>query len=128
MTEPARFPVLFTGANKAMAVLGLTPGTSFVEVDQDSVRVRMGWTYSLTFPRSHVQSVEDDTDPVRGWGVHGYGGKWLVNGSSSGIVRITLDPPGQGRLVGLPRSWTKVQVLRVAVEDPDGLKQALATD
>ncbi len=75
-----------------------------------------------------MQAVADDTDPVWGWGVHGHGGRWLVNGSSSGIVRIALDPPGQGKLVGLPRSWTKVRVLRVAVEDPDGLKQALAAD
>jgi len=50
---------------------------------------------------------------------------WLVNGSSSGIVRIELDPPDEAHVLGFP---VTLRVLRVAVEDPAGLAAALRTD
>jgi hypothetical protein len=46
----------------------------------------------------------------------------LVNGSSSGLVRITFDPPAHGHTAGVP---VTVRVLRVSVDDPDALVQAL---
>jgi hypothetical protein len=47
---------------------------------------------------------------------------WLVNGSSTGIVRVELDPPGRAATLGFP---VRLRVLRVAVEDPAGLQHAL---
>ena len=59
-----------------------------------------------------------------GWGVHGWRGEWLVNGSSSGLVRIELDPPVRARMLIVR---VTVRVLRVAVEDPAGLVAALTS-
>ena len=51
-----RFPIRFTGANKALALLGLTPGRSWVEVGDGRLRVRMGWAFHLDVPLEHVRS------------------------------------------------------------------------
>lgn len=118
-----RFAVRFTGLNKAMVLLGITPGGSYVDIDDTAVTVRMSWAFRATFDRAAVWSVEPHNGRVWGWGVHGWGGEWLVNGSSSGIVRIGIDPPGRAHVTGWP---VKLRVLRVAVEDPDGLIAALA--
>ena len=113
-----RFPIRFTGANHAMRVLGLSPSRSWVEVDDETLRVRMGWAFRLDVPRPHVRDVRLDDRRVTGWGVHGWRGKWLVNGSSAGVVRIELEPPRRARTGPVPIS---VRELRVSVEDPEGL-------
>jgi hypothetical protein len=118
-----RFPIRFTGANKAMVVLGLTSGNSYVDVSASDLVVRLGWAFRATVPRSSVQSVAPDHDRVWGWGAHGWKGRWLVNGSSSGIVRIELEPAGRARVAGFAVS---LRELRVSVDDPAGLERALA--
>lgn len=122
MTTTRRFPIRFTGLSRAMVVLGITRAGSHVEVSPDHVTVRLGWSFVSRFPRSSVQVVEPDTDRVLGWGAHGWKGVWLVNGSSSGIVRIEIEPTARARVIGVP---VTLRVLRVAVEDPDGLRAAL---
>lgn len=119
---PTRFPVRFTGANKALAVLGMTSRNSFVEVADDAVEVAMGWAFRVRFDRSAIRAAALDHDRVLGWGVHGWRGRWLVNGSSSGLVRIELDPEARARMLGI---GVRVAVLRVSVVDPDGLVEAL---
>ena len=94
MAGTKRFPIRFTGLNKAMVVLGITPKSSRVEVGQDELRVTLSWAFKLVVPRAAVRSAVPDHDRVTGWGAHGLRGTWLVNGSSSGIVRIELDPAG----------------------------------
>jgi hypothetical protein len=118
----ARFPIRYTGANRAMVVLGLTPGNSRVEVFDDRAEVRMGWAFRATIDRESIRSVSDDHDRVTGWGAHGWRGVWLVNGSSGGIVRIELEPPGRATVCGVP---VELRVLRVSVEDPVGLRECL---
>ena len=124
MTAVERFPIRFTGANQAMALLGILPSRCFVEVGQGVLRVQMTWAFSATVPLSSVRSAVPDHGQVTGWGVHGWRGSWLVNGSSSGIVRVEIDPPSVARLLAWP---VRLRVLRVAVEDPDGLIRALTT-
>ena len=119
---PARFPIRFTGANRAMVLLGVVPEHCRVEVDDGELRVRMAWLFSLDVPRVNVRSVAREEGRVWGWGAHGWRGKWLVNGSSSGLVRIELDPAGRGRVSGV---GVEVRVLVVSVEDPDGMIAAL---
>src|SRR5688572_5494403 len=108
-----RFPVRFTGPNRAMYLLGLRPATSYIEVTDDVVHVRMGVMFSATFRRGQVAAARDDHDRVRGWGVHGWAGTWLLNGSSSGVVRIEIEPAAQARAVGVP---VTLRVLRIAVQ------------
>jgi hypothetical protein len=105
-----------------MALLGLSPSRSWIEVDDVAVRVRMGWAAKADIPRYAVASVDHDKDLVGGWGVHGWRGKWLVNGSSKGMVRIELNQPVQARMGGLP---VELRVLRVSLEDPNGFISAL---
>jgi hypothetical protein len=119
---PARFPIRFTGANRAMVLLGIVAEHCRVEVDDGELRVRMAWAFSLDVPRVNVRSVAPEHGRVWAWGAHGWRGKWLVNGSSSGLVRIELDPPGRGRVAGV---GVEVRILVVSVEDPDGLIAAL---
>jgi hypothetical protein len=119
-----RFRIRYTGVNHAMAVLGLTPGNSHVDVFEDRVEVRMGWAFRATIERSSIQSVSDDHESVTGWGAHGWRGVWLVNGSSSGIVRVELEPSGRARVCGFP---VELRVLRVSVEDPAGIRECLAS-
>jgi len=116
--------IRFTGLNRAMALLGLVPSRCWVEVGGDALRVRMGWGFHLDAPLEAVLDARLDDRRVWSWGVHGWRGRWLVNGSSSGIVRIDLDPPGRARTMGIPIS---VRELRVSVEDPHALVAALAT-
>lgn len=118
-----RLPIRFTGANRLMVVLGLTSGNSYVDVSASDVVVRLGWAFRASVARSSVQSVAPDDDRVWGWGAHGWNGRWLVNGSSSGIVRIELRPASRARVAGFPVS---LRELRVSVDDPEGLERALA--
>ena len=119
-----RFPIRFTGLSRAMIALGLSPSRSWVEVGDDLLRVRMSWAFSLDAPLVNIRDARPDTGRVGGWGVHGWRGRWLVNGSSSGLVRIDLSPPVRGRMGPLPIG---IRQLRVSVEDPDGLVAALTT-
>jgi hypothetical protein len=105
-----------------MVVLGIVPDQCRVEVDDGEVRVRMGWAFRLDAPRAHVRSVALDRDRVLGWGAHGWRGRWLVNGSSRGLVRIQFEPPVRARTAGFA---VRVERLRVSVDDPDGVVRAL---
>jgi len=119
-----RFPIRFTGANRSLRFIGITPSGSYVTVDDDVLRVRLGWTFKASLDRASVQSAALDHGPVGGWGAHGWNGHWLVNGSSSGLVRIEFEPAGHGSLLLV---WpVKLRVLRVSVEDPEGLVAHLA--
>lgn len=119
-----RFPVRFTGVNRALWALGLTRRSSWVEVDEETLRVRMGWAFLLDVPRAQVRSAQREDRRVWSWGVHGWRGRWLVNGSSTGIVRIELSPPGRARALPWP-FLVSVRELRVSVEDPHALVAAL---
>jgi len=118
-----RFPILFDGWYRilSLAVL-LPPSDSFVEVEGDEVRVEMGWAFRARFPRSAVAATED----VRGssWcrGVHGFAGRWLVNGSGRGILTIHLSPTQRGRVLGFP---VRLRELMVSVADPAALAAVL---
>ena len=119
-----RFRIRFTGLNRALAVLGMTRSTSYVDVGTETVEVRMGLWFRARFDRVQVVSAEDAPHPlILGWGVHGWRGRWLVNGSSSGIVRVVLEPSARARVIGVP---VRLRELLVSVEDPAGLRATLA--
>lgn len=62
--------------------------------------VVMGWGFRVAIPRAAIALAEATDDRVWGWGVHGWKGRWLVNGSSKGLVRIEIDPPAPSRVCG----------------------------
>lgn len=117
------FPIRFSGVNQAMAVLGILPSRSRVEIDDREIRVSLGWVFRMVAPLESVRAVSLDHGRVLSWGAHGWRGQWLVNGSSRGLVRIELEPAARAHVWPLR---VAVRVLRVSVEDPDGLVAALA--
>ena len=82
------------------------PGAASSIVGDDTVDVRMGWAFHVTIPRSAVGGVPNMPSRSRFTrGVHGWNGRYLVNGRGDGLVTITLEPaqcwrdgrlPGQG--------------------------------
>jgi hypothetical protein len=117
-----RFPIRFTGANALMGLAGMTPSRCYVDVDEHHFRVRMGMWFELDTERTVVHGADLDHGRVMSWGVHGWRGRWLVNGSSSGIVRVTFEPSVRAWMGPVP---LRVRILRVSVDDPDGLVAAL---
>lgn len=54
--------------------------------------------------------------------VHGFAGRWLVNGSGEGILALDLEPAQQARVLGVP---VRLRQLLVSVDDPDALAERL---
>jgi hypothetical protein len=109
----------------ASVIGGLIPRWSRVAIDGDRAMVRMSYAFSSEFPISAAQSIRPWTGRVWGWGVHGWGGRWLVNGSSHGIVVLELDPPARSRVLGVP---VRVRELALSLEDPTGFATALGRE
>ena len=84
--------------------------------------VRMSYAFTSTIARSAIRSVTPWSGRVWGWGVHGWRQRWLVNGSSHGIVVLTIDPAARARVLGVP---IRVRELAVSLDDPAGFTTAL---
>src|SRR5262245_42266264 len=88
-----RFPITFDGWYRGLSIAGgVPPSTSYVNVIGEEVEVRMGWAFRSRFPRSAVASVSMLGRRPVSRGVHGFAGRWLVNGSGDGVVSIELSP------------------------------------
>lgn len=119
-----RFAIRFGFWKWLLALLGMGPGVSDVETGPRELRVRMGWGFRTTIPASSVSGVHRDRDMWWGIGVHGWAGRWLVNGSVRGIVRIEVDPPARAWVIGVP---VRLRELFVSLDDPDGFVAALSS-
>jgi hypothetical protein len=93
-------------------LIGLSPARSGVWVGRDSLRV-MGFRAEI--PRWAVREIGPDGAAVGGWGVHGWRGRWLVNGSSSGLVRLEIEPEVQAWVMGIP---VRLRTLRLSLVAP----------
>ena len=118
---PIRFDRWYSGLS---TVLGLSPSSSYVEVTDDQIHVRMGWAFRATFPKAAVAATEIARQNPISRGVHGFAGRWLVNGASDRIVTITLDPVQRCHVLGLSLS---LRVLMVSVDEPNALASLLET-
>ena len=121
-TTARRFPFRFTGANKAMAVLGLWPRTCYIDVTADDIVVRFGWAVHCRIPRASITSVVDDGESVYAWGAHGWRHVWLLNGTSKDLLRIVVDPMAPGRALVGP---LRIGALRCGIDDKEGFRAAL---
>ena len=81
----------------------------------------MSWAFRAKFARSDVMEVVNFR-PVVSIGVHGFRGRWLVNGAHRPIAVIRLSQPARGLVVGFP---LKVREILVSVDDRDALRTAL---
>jgi hypothetical protein len=123
MEPPLRFPIRFDPAYRVLsAALLLRPSDSFVELRGNEVRVRMAWGFRARFPRSAVLSASAHRKATLSRGVHGFAGRWLVNGAGDGIVSVRLQPVQRAWVIGFP---VRLRELLVSVEDPAGLMKTL---
>jgi len=104
-----------------LSVLGMGPGLSRIEVGPDAVDVRMGWAFQATIPRPAIMAAVRRTGLVGGIGVHGWNGRWLVNGTTTGLVTLEIDPPARAHMI-VP---AHLRQLTMSLEDPDGFLAAL---
>ena len=122
--DGARFSIRFDSSYRVLSsALLLSPADSFVEIGGDQVRVHMAWAFRARFPRSAVVSATEHQKKPLSRGVHGFAGRWLVNGCGEGIVNIVLEPSQRGYVMGFP---VRLRNLLVSVDDPAGLMTALA--
>jgi hypothetical protein len=103
-------------------LLGMGPSQSGIIVDEETIRVRMGWAFRSAIPRASLRSISPDVAPMGGWGVHGWRSQWLVNGSSTGMVLLRIDPPAPTRAMGFR---VRLRTLRLSIADRDALIAAV---
>jgi hypothetical protein len=99
-------------------LLRMGPRQSGAWISAESVRVVMGWAFRATIPRSALRKIVPDTDTVTAWGVHGWRRRWLVNGSSAGIVRLEIEPAARACVIGIP---ILLETLWLSVASPSEL-------
>ncbi|MEN6621887.1 MAG: hypothetical protein ABFD50_10095, partial [Smithella sp.] len=66
------------------------------------ILVQMSWAFKCRFPKTAVTSTEEMHTQPLSRGVHGFAGRWLVNGSGKGILAINLTPAQRGYVTGFP--------------------------
>ena len=109
-----------------LLISGVWPSSQcYVAVEDDLVRVRLGWL-ETRFLRAHVvaaQRVHGDWRWSIGWHVVLVGTKALiVNGSWTDMVELRLDPPLVSRSLLVP---IRCACVRVSLEAPDAFLAAL---
>jgi len=104
-----------------LSAMGMGPRRSRIVLSGDALVVRMGWAFRATVPRAAITDVRATRGIVGGIGVHGWRGRWLVNGAARGLVTLAIDPPCRGRMV-VP---VQVSELTMSLEDPDAFMEAL---
>jgi len=118
-----RFPISFDRWYGSLStLLFLPPSTAYVEIDRGRVEVRMGWAFRSSFPQSAVASTSPLGIRPLSRGVHGFGGRWLVNGSGRGILSIHLHPVQRAYVMGVP---IRLRELLVSVAEAPALAAAL---
>jgi len=82
--------------------------------------------FHLDIPRASVRSATRSALRTRSIGVHGGRGRWLVNGSYSGLVELTIEPPYYTtRQSSTLFRKMKVSSLTIGLIDPDGFIAAV---
>jgi hypothetical protein len=105
------------------ALVGASAQHDYVDVGADRIDVHLGWLFRATIPRSSITAAKHHADMFGGWGAHGWRGRWLVNGSSKGVVEVNLNPRQPARLLGI---WPlSLETLYVSLVEPDAFLAAL---
>ncbi len=119
-----RIPIKYSKVWSWLLTSMLLPrNLAYVEIDGDTIRVRMAWAFRVKFTRGDISTV-DKHRPVVSIGVHGWRGRWLINGANRPIASVTLALPARARVVGFP---VHLRELLVSVDDVAELRRALLT-
>jgi hypothetical protein len=104
-------------------LIGAGPSRSAVELGADELVVHFGLGFRARIARASISRARRERNVPWAIGVHtDFRRRWLVNGSSRGIVSMGLDPPGRARCLGVE---VRVDVLALGLQDPDGFLAAL---
>jgi len=125
MADTRRFPIRCNPFNGILfRGLLIAPSRSSVELDDQNLLVRLGWAFSARIPRGLVARAGLGRPPTIPFtaGAHGWGGRWLVNGSADGIVTMDLSQRVRAFVAGFP---IRLKELSVSLEDPEGFLSAL---
>ncbi len=125
METSTRFPITFDAPYALLSrALFVSPSDSYVEIAGNDVSVRMGWAFRVSFEREQVaRAAPFGRRVLLTRGVHGWAGRWLVNGAGDGILAIDLEPRQRAYVLGFP---VRLRQLLVSVDDPAALATALA--
>ena len=126
MAPSRRFPIRISPPNGIIfRVLLISPSGSYLELDGDTIHVRLGWAFSARIPRRLVAGAAPGRPPRIPFtaGAHGWAGRWLVNGAPDGIVTLELTEPTRAYVSGFP---IRLKTLSVSLEDPEALLAAVA--
>ena len=127
LAAPREFSLSFNRLVRVLMTPMLAgPRRCQVTVRSPQLEVTMGaggWAFAATVPCASITGVASVSGPVWGWGAHGWRGRWLVNGSGRGLVRLTIDPHGRGRCLGFS---VTIRELTLSVDDPVGFVAALS--
>jgi hypothetical protein len=96
---------------------------SYIEIDGGTIRVRMAFAFRARFSRGDISAVTSKGIALS-IGVHGWRGRWLVNGAHRPIARITFALPVRARVLGF---GVQLRELLVSVDDVAELQRALLT-
>ena len=112
-------------SRQMLSLLANGPSFSRVSVNAERIEIRFGWSFQMSIPRSEIASAVRSKKPFgAGFGVHGWRGRWVINGSNDGIVQLTFRQPQQARVVGFP---VKPREIFLSLEDPDGFLVAISS-
>ncbi len=118
-----RFDIVHRGPYRWLAT-ALGARSAAIEVDEAHVVVAYGPWFRADVPREAVASVEGWERRTITRGVHGWRGRWLVNGAGVGLVHIRFEPEQRARTIGFP---VRLRELVVNVADPAALLDELGT-
>lgn len=125
MAEARRFPIRFSSVNGVLfRGLLIPPSSAYVDLDDDTIHVRMGWAFTARFPRRLVARAGPGKPPALKLtaGAHGWGGRWLVNGAPDGIVTVRLAEPARAFVSGFP---VRLKELSVSLDEPEAFLATL---
>jgi spermidine synthase len=122
MGDSRTFAFLYGAFKPLLVVLGMGPGLSVVELNDEELHVRMGWAFQARIPRAAITGARPVSGTVGGIGVHGWRGRWLVNGSMDRIVAVDIDPSVRAVATGFP---VHLHYLALSLEEPDAFVAAL---
>jgi hypothetical protein len=126
VAEPRWFTLRFgTYSRFLLKLVASGPERSGIAVDDRELAITMGRTFDGRAPRASVTSARTLSETVITRGAHGWRGDWLVNGAGDGLVEVLFEPPLPGHVLMVP---VHVRRLRIAVDDPAGLVEALVGD
>jgi len=84
-----------------LSVLGAGPSLSSITLDDECLRVRMNWLFSIKVPRSSITCAKPFSGVVGGWGANWVAGpvarERVVEGHRVDLHRPSGPRPGDGR-------------------------------